>query len=127
MLVKFGENLGEFRKAAGLTQEELAAQAGISSTHIEEIERGERNLSLGTLHKVAKALGIDVAKLVSFAETEVIDFECMELIRRIVRNADSKALHKVLMVLRIAYNFEEGRVSLKDLSALVPQYAGEAR
>lgn len=93
----------------------------------EEIERGERNLSLGTLHKVAKALGIDVAELVSFADTEVIDFECMELIRRIVRNADSEALHKVLMVLRIAYNFNEGKVFLKDLSALVPQYAVEAK
>lgn len=122
MLVKFGENLGEFRKAAGLSQEELAAQTGLPSEHIEEIERGERNLSLETVHKIATALGIDVAELVSFAETDIIDEEYKALIIGILRNKDVEALYKVLKVLQVAYNFDEGRPPRKVMQALVPQY-----
>jgi transcriptional regulator with XRE-family HTH domain len=55
--VAFGTVARRFREAAGLSQEELAAKAGIHRTYIGGIERGERNPTLLMIHRLAKALG----------------------------------------------------------------------
>ncbi|MQA35804.1 helix-turn-helix domain-containing protein [Modestobacter roseus] len=52
------------RKAAGLTQETLAHQAGVSAEHIRRIERGAGNPSLATLYALTDAMGIPLADLV---------------------------------------------------------------
>jgi transcriptional regulator with XRE-family HTH domain len=52
------------RKVKGLSQESLAAESGIERAYMSGIERGMQNMSLMTLAKVAKALGISVADLV---------------------------------------------------------------
>jgi transcriptional regulator with XRE-family HTH domain len=56
--VAFGSIVRRFREAAGLSQEGLAAKAGIHRTYIGGIERGERNPTLLMIHRLAKALGI---------------------------------------------------------------------
>ena len=54
----FGNRLRELRQEQCLTQEELAHQAGLNRTYIGDIERGEKNITLGSMNKLAKALGI---------------------------------------------------------------------
>lgn len=54
----FGNRLRELREEQCLTQEELAHQAGLNRTYIGDIERGEKNITLGSMNKLAKALGI---------------------------------------------------------------------
>ena len=54
----FGNRLHELRQEQCLTQEELAHQAGLNRTYIGDIERGEKNITLGSMVKLAKALGI---------------------------------------------------------------------
>ncbi len=54
----FGNRLRELRQEQCLTQEELAHQAGLNRTYIGDIERGEKNITLGSMVKLAKALGI---------------------------------------------------------------------
>jgi len=46
------------RKRAGLTQEALAARAGISWTYIHMIERGQREPSFGVIEHLSDALGL---------------------------------------------------------------------
>jgi transcriptional regulator with XRE-family HTH domain len=58
--------IAELRKQRGLTQAELAAQAGISRPFLAQIETGERNLSLKNQRSIAQALGVKPTELVDF-------------------------------------------------------------
>jgi SOS-response transcriptional repressor LexA len=52
------------RKRAGLTIDELAERAGLSTTYVWRMERGERNVSLKNLQKLADALGVAPSDLI---------------------------------------------------------------
>lgn len=60
---QFGKRLRELRKKIGLSQEELGFQAGIHRTYVGAIERGEQNVSIDNIHKLAKALKISPDEL----------------------------------------------------------------
>lgn len=59
------ENLRQFRKIRGHSQEELASHCELHRTYIGSVEREERNVSLSTLEVLAKALGVSVPELLS--------------------------------------------------------------
>ncbi len=63
LLIKFGEKVREERLKRGLTQEELGKIAGKHRTYIGAVERGEKNLTLSNLQKIAKTLNVKTAKL----------------------------------------------------------------
>ena len=52
------------RKRAGLKIDELAEKTGLSTTYISRMERGERNVSLKNLQKIAEALGVAPSELI---------------------------------------------------------------
>ncbi len=62
-LINFGSAVRDHRKSAGLSQEELSDLAGVHRTYIGMVERGEKNISLLNIHKIARALSIDVKEL----------------------------------------------------------------
>ena len=53
-------NVRRLRKAKGLSQSELATDAGLHQHHVSEIENGRLDLRLGTISKVARALGVSI-------------------------------------------------------------------
>jgi transcriptional regulator with XRE-family HTH domain len=63
ILKRFGESLREHRQRAGLSQEKLAAKAGIDRTYVGGAERGERNVALVNIVRLAEALQISPAEL----------------------------------------------------------------
>jgi transcriptional regulator with XRE-family HTH domain len=63
ILKRFGETLREHRQRAGLSQEKLAAKAGIDRTYVGGAERGERNVALVNIVRLAEALNINAAEL----------------------------------------------------------------
>jgi len=64
---ELGRILRQQRILIPLTLQELSAKAGVSSSHIGRIERGERFPSARILHKLAKPLGFDESDLFSRA------------------------------------------------------------
>lgn len=64
LLLKFGETVRDFRKVKGLSQEELADKAGLHRTYIGMIERAEKNITLTSIQKIAKAFDVSIKDLV---------------------------------------------------------------
>jgi transcriptional regulator with XRE-family HTH domain len=62
-LVSLGAAIRAARKAKGLSQETLAELAGIDRSYMGGIERGEHNLSIINLLKIADALGVKASTL----------------------------------------------------------------
>ncbi len=60
---RFGVKIKELRKLKGLSQEKLANLAEIDRTYLPTIEKGERNVSIEVIEKLAKALDIKVKDL----------------------------------------------------------------
>ena len=63
--------IASVRKAAGITQVELAARLGRPQSFVSKVERGERRLDVIEFCQVAEALGHDPAKLLQ----EFLDLE----------------------------------------------------
>jgi transcriptional regulator with XRE-family HTH domain len=60
-----GANIRRIRQGKRMTQEQLAFEAEIDLTYMGGIERGKRNPSLLVLARIADALSVPLAKLVS--------------------------------------------------------------
>ena len=61
--VAFGKRVRELRTGRQLSQEALALACGLDRTYIGGIERGERNVSLVNIEKIAAALGVRIREL----------------------------------------------------------------
>lgn len=55
---KLGKNIRNLRREEGWSQEGLADKVGLHRTYIGAIERGEQNVTIDTLAKIAKALNV---------------------------------------------------------------------
>ena len=59
----FGKRVRELRKNKGLSQEAFADAVGLHRTYIGSIERGEQNVSIDNIAKIAKALEVKTSEL----------------------------------------------------------------
>ncbi len=62
-LAAFGRNVRRRREEQGLSQEKLAAKAGVDRAFLSGIESGTRNPGVLTVAKLAKALGVSISAL----------------------------------------------------------------
>lgn len=65
ILQVLGANLKAHRKRAGLRQADLAEQAGMNINHLGSIERGEENVTIGTLDKLCAVLNVPLSVLLT--------------------------------------------------------------
>lgn len=77
---EIGQRIRKYRKAHGMSQEQLAEKVGISVTHMSHIETANTKLSLSVFVDIARALEVQTDDLLSdnkggkqIAENEIID------------------------------------------------------
>lgn len=63
LLKRFGDRVKEVRLSQKISQEELADLAGLHRTYIGMIERGEKNITIKNINKIAGALKISLSQL----------------------------------------------------------------
>jgi transcriptional regulator with XRE-family HTH domain len=65
--VRFGKRVREVRQKKGISQEKLADLAGLHRTYVSGVERGERNISLLNIERLAIALDVTMSDLMPSA------------------------------------------------------------
>lgn len=60
---QFGLRLSEMRKHKGWSQERLASESGLARSYVGGVERGQRNIALRNICKLADALGLSPSDL----------------------------------------------------------------
>src|SRR6267154_6836492 len=68
----FGASVRSLRFRLGISQEALAERADMHRTYIADIERGARNLTLRSIHKLARGLGVSTAVLLDPASNPAL-------------------------------------------------------
>ncbi|WP_293165782.1 helix-turn-helix domain-containing protein [Muricauda sp. TY007] len=63
-----GKKIRQLRKESGMSQFQLSIEADLTKNQIGRIERAERNTSLVTLNRIAKALKVQLHELFLFGE-----------------------------------------------------------
>ena len=66
--LRFGTSVRTMRRAKEMTQHDLADKSGLNRTYMVRVESGDRNITLKTAHKIAKALDTDVISLLQGVE-----------------------------------------------------------
>jgi transcriptional regulator with XRE-family HTH domain len=66
-----GDNIRQLRKDRHLSQESFAEVCDLHRTYICDVERGARNMTIGTLMKIAQALGTTVSELTKNVEKAI--------------------------------------------------------
>lgn len=69
LVTVFAENVRRRRVALGLSQEQLAAKAEVHRTYIGMLERCEKNVTIYNIERIAKALGVEPARLLEAIDT----------------------------------------------------------
>jgi transcriptional regulator with XRE-family HTH domain len=62
----FGERLIELRKAKGWSQERLSLESGVARSYLGGVERGQRNIALVNICRLAEALAVSPSELLIF-------------------------------------------------------------
>jgi len=75
----FGAKVRGLRDQLGMSQEKLGELAGLHRTYISDVERGARNLSLNSIKKLATALGVSAATLLT-GSREVLPGKLIEIL-----------------------------------------------
>jgi transcriptional regulator with XRE-family HTH domain len=66
LLNNLGQRIRELRTKSDLSQEKLAFTCDLDRTYIGSVERGERNVSIINLQKIATALNVELYELLNF-------------------------------------------------------------
>lgn len=95
-----GWRIRALRKGQGLTQEELAAKAGLDPKYFGSVERGERNVTLANVEKIARALKVEPLQLFLFTSVgeerseRISEAKILDALKR----ADARTHHALLRI-----------------------------
>lgn len=74
LLIEMGKKIRHLRKTKGFSQEAFALYVGLDRSYFGSIERGERNVPILNVVRIAKALGVEVSEIIP-SIAELTDFK----------------------------------------------------
>lgn len=102
ILASLGKRIQFAREKTGLTQEQLEDKTGVNTKYISAIERGQKNVTVKTLEKIAKGLNVELYELFLLPEEIGTEKSIKKAIESLIKNADIKTLNLCLDFLRKA-------------------------
>ncbi|GMX66263.1 helix-turn-helix transcriptional regulator [Paenibacillus elgii] len=99
-----GLKIRAIRKSKGLSQKEVGDRAELIDTYVGSVERGERNVSLQSLDKIAAALGVSPEELFQFHDLNVEEnlHEKKQIVEAHKALMLTRSIREIKMVHRIA-------------------------
>ena len=82
--IEHGLRLAKFRRAAGLSQHQLAAKIGVAQPVISRYEKGQRKLYDDMLGDLSRALGVTPNDILGITAPKTIDTEAASLSKRMI-------------------------------------------
>ena len=105
----FGSRVRFMRQQAGFSQEKLAARAGLHTTYISGVERGEYNVSLQNIAKLAQALGVPIPELFGGEKAPATPTERERLRLNILKLLQRQSTSKLRTILNVVRELTKGR------------------
>ncbi|NMI05044.1 helix-turn-helix transcriptional regulator [Paenibacillus sp. SZ31] len=108
--LRVGKRIRLYRKARKLTQEELGEQLRIDQSYLGRIERGEVNITIETLDKIAISLGIVPSQLLEDEKRDAMNKSKTDLLEKIdttLLSLSSKELEVVHRLIKDALLLKE--------------------
>lgn len=98
-----GKRIREERLKLNLTQEQLAESVDVSNSYIGQIERGERSLTLETLIKIAKRLGVTIDYLLK-ESVELENDNYLNQLKQLLDGRNTKEKQMALDILKVMFS-----------------------
>lgn len=98
---ELGRRIRELRKKKGLSQEQVAEQAGISGKYLGEVERGEVNVSVLVLSKLATVFQVDMSEMLRWRHQrnrKELQDELIDWLEK-ASNEDVRRIYRVIAAL----------------------------
>lgn len=91
-----GKRIREYRNAKGISQEELSLRSNMNTSHLGQIERGEKSPTLDTIEKLVNSLGIT--------------FEDLFSLKLVSSSNEEPSIERIISYLRIMTSAEQNDV-----------------
>ncbi len=102
-----GSKIRRLRKMKGLTQAQLGEEADLHHTYIGAIERGEKNVSVKILEKLARALNVEIKVFFDFSENNSYEYVKEELAYYLY-DKESRDVQFVRELLNLLFQWRDG-------------------
>ena len=104
LLTFLGHRVRELRSRGGMTRKQVSQEADVSERHLAQLESGEGNISVVLLQRIARALGVPIAKLFAPQTEEATE---KKLIQRFLERLPENRLEEVVSRLMRDFGQEE--------------------
>lgn len=96
---KLGKRIKQIRELKGLTQEDFEEVSGINARYLSALERGQKNVTVQILEKVAKTLNIEVLDLFYFESKDQKSFDVD--LNSVLKTVDPDTKKKIIKILQV--------------------------
>lgn len=91
--MNIGDNIKKFRELKNITREQMAADLEMSLSGYSKIERGNTDLTISKIQKIAEVLGVDISQLLNFDASHIFNISNNQTVQGIGAKAENMYFH----------------------------------